>query len=83
MPTSAALRLSNLVVAKGYLSKPIANSAVHQYLARHYHDILDSFELVVNTVSMEQAVDIPDRAEPLELDEIDHRVVDNDHSEAQ
>lgn len=70
------------MVAKGYLSKLTANSAVQQYLARHHPDILDSFELVVNTVSMEQAVDIGDRAEPLELDELDHGVVDNDHFEA-
>lgn len=41
---------------KSRAGKLTANSAVHQYLARHYPDILDTFQLVVNTVSMEQAV---------------------------
>ena len=48
--------LLNLVVAKGYLSKLTGNSEIRQYLSQHYEDILDSFELVVNTVSMEQAL---------------------------
>jgi len=49
--------LLNLVVAKGYLSKLLATEAVHAYLNRHYPEILGHFELVVNTVSMEEAVD--------------------------
>jgi hypothetical protein len=43
-------------VAKGYLSKLTKNQAVREYLSRHYSEVLDTFELVVNTVSMEQAV---------------------------
>ncbi|HMO11401.1 MAG TPA: plasmid partitioning protein RepB C-terminal domain-containing protein, partial [Actinotalea sp.] len=45
--------LLNLVVAKGYLTKLIGNPAVHSYLTRNAPEILDHFEMVVNTVSME------------------------------
>jgi hypothetical protein len=48
--------LLNLVVAKGYLTKLLANEAVKSYILRHEPDILEQFELVVNTVSMEEAV---------------------------
>ena len=46
----------NLVVAKGYLTKLLANEAVNSYIQRHEPDILEQFELVVNTISMEEAV---------------------------
>lgn len=46
--------LLNLVVAKGYLAKLIANPMVKSYLARHAPEILEHFELVVNTVNMEE-----------------------------
>lgn len=48
--------LLNLVVAKGYLTKLLANEAVKRFIARHEPEILQQFELVVNTVSMEEAV---------------------------
>ena len=48
--------LLNLVVAKGYLTKLLGNDAVKSYITRHEPEILDHFELVVNTVSMEEAV---------------------------
>jgi membrane-bound lytic murein transglycosylase MltF len=48
--------LLNLVVAKGYLTKLLANEAVKSYIQRHEPEILEQFELVVNTVSMEEAV---------------------------
>jgi ParB-like chromosome segregation protein Spo0J len=48
--------LLNLVVAKGYVSKLLANGAVKSYIARHEPEILGHLELVVNTVSMEEAV---------------------------
>jgi len=48
--------LLNLVVAKGYLTKLLANEAVNSYIQRHEPDILEQFELVVNTISMEEAV---------------------------
>jgi ParB/RepB/Spo0J family partition protein len=48
--------LLNLVVAKGYLTKLLANGAVKSYIARHEPEILSHLELVVNTVSMEEAV---------------------------
>ncbi len=48
--------LLNLVVAKGYLTKLLANEAVKSYIARHDPEILSHLELVVNTVSMEEAV---------------------------
>jgi phage terminase small subunit len=44
------------VVAKGYLSKLLSNEAVKNYIQRREPDILEQFELVVNTVSMEEAV---------------------------
>jgi ParB-like chromosome segregation protein Spo0J len=49
--------LLNLVVAKGYLSKLIGNPSVQEYLHHHHSEILDTFQLVVNTVSMEQEVE--------------------------
>ncbi len=48
--------LLNLVVAKGYLTKLLGNDAVKSYITRHESEILEHFELVVNTVSMEEAV---------------------------
>ncbi len=48
--------LLNLVVAKGYLTKLLANQAVQSFIQRHEPEILKHFELVVNTVSMEEAV---------------------------
>jgi hypothetical protein len=45
--------LLNLVVAKGYLTKLLGNDAVKSYITRHEPEILEHFELVVNTVSME------------------------------
>jgi hypothetical protein len=44
------------VVAKGYLTKLLANGAVKSYVGRHEPEILTHLELVVNTVSMEEAV---------------------------
>ncbi len=63
--------LLNLVVAKGYLSKLTKNQAVREYLSRHYSEVLDTFELVVNTVSMEQAVHDEENDQEDDLDEID------------
>jgi hypothetical protein len=48
--------LLNLVVAKGYLTKLLANGAVKSYIGRHEPEILTHLVLVVNTVSMEEAV---------------------------
>ncbi len=48
--------LLNLVVTKGYLTKLLANGAVKSYIGRHEPEILTHLELVVNTVSMEEAV---------------------------
>ncbi len=48
--------LLNLVVAKGYLTKLLANEAVKSYIGRHEPEIPTHLELVVNTVSMEEAV---------------------------
>ena len=50
--------LLNLVVAKGYMTKLLSNEAVKSYIQRHEPDILEQFELVVNTVSMEEAVQL-------------------------
>ena len=48
--------LLNLVVAKGYLTKLLANAAIKSYIERHEPEILSHLELVANTVSMEEAV---------------------------
>lgn len=53
----------NLVVAKGYLKKLMENEAVRSYVARHAPEILEQFELVLNTVSMEEAVEQAEREE--------------------
>ena len=39
-----------------YLVKLLGNDAVKSYITRHEPEILEHFELVVNTVSMEEAV---------------------------
>ena len=48
--------LLNLVMAKGYLTKLLGNEAVKSFIGRHEPEILEHFELVVNTVSMEDDV---------------------------
>ena len=48
--------LLNLVVAKGYLTKLLANAAVKSYIERNEPEILSHLELVANTVSMQEAV---------------------------
>ena len=55
--------LLNLVVAKGYLKKLMENEAVRSYVARHACEILEQFDLVLNTVSMEEAVEQAEREE--------------------
>jgi ParB-like chromosome segregation protein Spo0J len=55
--------LLNLVVAKGYLTKLLANEAVKSYIGRHEPEILTHLKLVVNTVSMEEAVQQQQEAE--------------------
>ncbi|MBL3567260.1 hypothetical protein JMM59_19945 [Rhodovulum sulfidophilum] len=53
--------LLNLVVAKGFLKKLMENEAVRPYVARHASEILEQFELVLNTVSIEEAVEQAER----------------------
>jgi len=53
--------LLNLVVARGYISKLISTPTVKDYLTQNHPDILDTFELVVNTVSMDKAVSAEER----------------------
>lgn len=48
--------LLTLVVAKDYLTKLLSNEVVNSYIQRYETEILEKFELVVNTVSMEEAV---------------------------
>ena len=43
-------------MAKGYLTKLLANEVVKDYIERAEPHILEQFELVVNTVSMEEAL---------------------------
>jgi hypothetical protein len=49
--------LLNLVVAKGYLKRVLENEAVRAYVVRDAPEILEQFELVLNTVSMEEAIE--------------------------
>jgi len=46
-----------------YLKKLMENDAVRSYVARHASEILEQFELVLNTVSMEEAVEQAEREE--------------------
>ena len=61
--------LLNLVVAKGYLTKLLANGAVKSYIGRHEPEILTHLELVVNTVSMEEAVQQQAETSPADVSE--------------
>jgi hypothetical protein len=54
--------LLNLVVAKGYITKLLANEVVNSYIARHQPEILSHLELVVNTDSMEEAIQAENEA---------------------
>ncbi len=64
------------MVAKGYLTKLLGNAAVKSYITRHEPEILEHFELVVNTVSMEEAVQ-----QQLEADgEFEEDPDSNDHT---
>ena len=44
----------NLVLAKGYLAKLLENKSVARYLEQHHPDVLAEFEVIVQTVSLEQ-----------------------------
>lgn len=55
--------LLNLVVAKGYLKKVLENEAVRAFVGRNAPEILEQFELVLNTVSMEEAIEQAERGE--------------------
>ena len=46
--------LLNLLVAKGHMTKLLFNEAVNSYILRHEPNMLAQFELLVNTVSMEE-----------------------------
>jgi ParB-like chromosome segregation protein Spo0J len=48
--------LLNLVLAKGFITKLLGNEAVKQFIDQTEPEILGHFERVVNTVSMEEAV---------------------------
>jgi hypothetical protein len=48
--------LLNLMVAKGFITKLLANESVKHFIDCNDREILAHFELVINTVSMEEAV---------------------------
>jgi ParB-like chromosome segregation protein Spo0J len=60
--------LLNLVLAKGFITKLLANDAVKNYIDRTESEILEHFEMVVNTISMEEAVQL--QSEPDSVDDI-------------
>ena len=55
--------LLNLVVAKGYLKKLLENEAIRAFVDRTAPEILEQFELVLNTLSMEEAIEQAERGE--------------------
>ena len=57
--------LLNLVVAKGYLNKLMANEAVQSYVLRQAPEIFEQFKLVLNTISMEEVVERAESEEGL------------------
>jgi hypothetical protein len=63
--------LLNLVLAKGYLTKLLANAAVKSFIERQEPEILEHFELVVNTVSMEEAVQQQQEVESTTISDTD------------
>ncbi len=48
--------LLNLVLAKGFITKLLANESVKHFIECNENEIMEHFVLVVNTVSMEEAV---------------------------
>jgi hypothetical protein len=44
----------NLVLAKGYLARLLENKSVHQYLKAQQEDLLAEFQLIVDTISLDQ-----------------------------
>lgn len=44
----------NLVLAKGYLTKLLENKPVARYLRQRHSDVLAEFEVIVQTVSLDQ-----------------------------
>jgi len=52
--------LLNLVLAKGYLKKLMENASVRGFVGRNTPEILEQFELVLKTASMEEAVERAD-----------------------
>jgi ParB-like chromosome segregation protein Spo0J len=44
----------NLVLAKGYLTKLLENKSVARYLRQRHSDVLAEFEVIVQTVSLDQ-----------------------------
>lgn len=61
--------LLNLVVAKGYLKKVLENDAVRAYVGRNAQEILEQFELVLNTISMEEAIEQAERGDGTVVDQ--------------
>jgi hypothetical protein len=49
----------NLVVARGYVGKLLANAAVASYLRRHHTDLFDEFRAIVASASLDEAAIAP------------------------
>ena len=45
----------NLVLARGYLAKLLENEGIMRYLLTHHPDLVKEFELILESVSLEQA----------------------------
>ena len=44
----------NLVLAKGYLAKLMANEAILRHLTRNHHDVLNEFDSIVRMVALDK-----------------------------
>jgi hypothetical protein len=61
--------LLNLVVAKSFITKLLANDSVKHFIEGNNREILAHFELVINTISMEEAVQQQQSETALDVEE--------------
>ena len=63
--------------------KLMENDGVRAYVGRHAPELLEQFELVLNTVSMEEAVEQPEREDLQDTDEESRAGLDGDSQNEQ
>jgi hypothetical protein len=45
----------NLVVARGYVAKLLANEAIGRYLRKHHDDLMEELQVIVSSATLEEA----------------------------